>query len=37
MILFSRMVVFKKSFPSRMEITAMGIDAETVSPAFNAR
>jgi hypothetical protein len=37
MILFSRMVVLNKTFPSKIERTAMGMDAETVRPAFNAR
>jgi hypothetical protein len=37
MILFSRIVVLRKSFHKAMERTAIGIDAETVSPAFNAR
>jgi hypothetical protein len=37
MILFSRMVVLKNFLPNVMAITAIGIDAEMVSPAFNAR
>jgi hypothetical protein len=37
MMLFSRIVVFKNLRPSVMAITAMGMDAETVSPAFKAR
>jgi hypothetical protein len=31
------MVVFKNFLPSVIAITAIGIDAVTVSPAFNAR
>src|ERR1700754_553737 len=37
MILFSRMVVLKSFRPRVMASTAMGIEAETVSPAFKAR
>jgi hypothetical protein len=36
-ILFSRIVVFKKSLPNAIAKTAIGIEAETVRPAFNAR
>jgi hypothetical protein len=36
-ILFSNMVVFKNSLLRAMAITAMGMDAETVRPAFSAR
>ena len=36
-ILFSRIVVLKNFLPNVMAITAIGMDAETVSPAFNAR
>ena len=37
MILFSRMVVRRNFRPSVIATTAMGIDAETVSPALRAR
>jgi hypothetical protein len=37
MMLFSRMVVFRNFLPSVIAITAIGIDAETVRPAFKAR
>lgn len=37
MMLFSRIVVFKNFLPNVIAITAMGIEAETVNPAFNAR
>ena len=37
MILFSRMVVFNKRLPMVMAITAIGMEALTVKPAFNAR
>jgi len=36
-ILFSKMVVLRKNLLSAMAITAMGMEAETVKPAFNAR
>jgi hypothetical protein len=36
-MLFSRIVVFRNFLPSVMAITAMGIDAVTVNPAFSAR
>jgi hypothetical protein len=36
-MLFSRMVVLRKSLLSAIDITAMGMDAETVRPAFKAR
>ena len=36
-ILFSRIVVFKNLLPKVIAMTAIGIDAETVSPAFKAR
>ena len=36
-ILFSRIVVLKNLLPIVIAITAMGIDALTVSPAFKAR
>jgi hypothetical protein len=37
MMLFSKMVVFKNRLPSVMAMTAMGMEAETVRPAFSAR
>ena len=37
MILFSKMVVLKNFFPRVMAMTAIGIEAETVSPAFSAK
>ena len=36
-ILFSRIVVLKYFRPMEIARTAIGIEAETVSPAFNAR
>ena len=36
-ILFSRIVVLKNLRPNVIAITAMGIEAETVKPAFKAR
>ena len=36
-MLFSRMVVLKNFLPIEMASTAIGIEAETVSQAFNAR
>jgi hypothetical protein len=36
-MLFSRIVVFRNFRPSVMAITAIGIEADTVSPAFKAR
>ena len=36
-MLFSRMVVLNSLRPTVMAITAIGMEAETVSPAFNAR
>lgn len=36
-MLFSRMVVFRNFLPSVIAITAIGMDAETVRPAFSAR
>jgi hypothetical protein len=35
--LFSRIVVLKTLLPNVIAITAMGIEAETVRPAFKAR
>ena len=37
MMLFSRIVVRRNFFPSEMAMTAMGMDADTVRPAFSAR
>jgi hypothetical protein len=37
MMLFSRMLVFKNRLPMEMASTAMGMEAETVSPALSAR
>jgi hypothetical protein len=37
MILFSRIVVLRNFLPIEMAITAIGIEAETVSPALSAR
>ncbi len=37
MMLFSRIVVFKNFLPSVIANTAIGMEAETVKPAFNAR
>ena len=36
-MLFSKMVVLKNFRPMEIARTAIGIDAETVKPAFNAR
>jgi hypothetical protein len=37
MMLFSRIVVLRYFLPNVIAITAIGIDAVTVSPAFSAR
>lgn len=37
MMLFSRIVVFKYFLPKVMAITAIGMEADTVNPAFKAR